>query len=68
MVPISLSGSGFLEVFSLRCLSCMARVGRALKVIFVRLRDGGLIKESGVGVGGVGLKVENERVRLLRAA
>lgn len=67
MVPISLSGSGFLEVFSLRCLSCMARVGRALKVIFVRLRDGGLIKESGVG-GGVGLKVENERVRLLRAA
>ncbi len=53
MVPISLSGSGFLEVFSLRCLSCMASVGRALKVIFVRLRDGGLVKERGVGGGGV---------------
>lgn len=64
MVPISLSGSGFLEVFSLRCLSCMASVGRALKVIFVRLRGGGSVKE---GRGG-GSEVENKRVGVLRAA
>lgn len=66
MVPISLSGSGFLDVFSLRCLSCMASVGRALKVIFVRLHGGGLV--NGEGGGGVVEGQEREGVGVLRAA